>query len=134
MSAPRLRTHDLPAAPRNRRGDVHASRRQGRERRGYQPPVAAPRTELARYIISSGPRVLVRYGSPAAGSLWDEPAGGEGKRYLVERRLDFGSLPHLLADYLEQSRLRDCPAMVVDLGVGAESARRSWPPAASLAA
>lgn len=128
------------APPRPRRYQTGAYDHAGRRRlkapctRRSVPRPPAPRTELARYTISSGTRLLVRYGAPGAGSLWDEPADGDGKRYLVEPRVDLVSLPYLLADYLEQSRLRDCPAMVVDLGPGEDLPRRCWPPSASLAA
>jgi hypothetical protein len=97
-------------------------------------PTGQPRTELARYTISSGTRALVRYGPAGKGSLWDEPVAGDGKRYLVERRVDVGSLPHLLADYLQQSRLRDCPAMIVDLDPHTALRAPSWPPTAAAAA
>jgi hypothetical protein len=55
---------------------------------------------------------------------------------MVESRVDCSSMPHLLADYLEQSERRDCPAMIVDLDFGVpdedrQPSRTQWPPTAS---
>lgn len=77
--------------------------------------MTGPRDELARYELTSGVRALVQYGSQTTGSLWDEPVDHPDKAYLVERRVDCASLPHLIADYIKQSRRRHCPAMIVDL-------------------
>jgi hypothetical protein len=121
-------------ARRLRRANERALRPQRRHCRTALPTPSGTGTEVARYTISSGTRALVRYGSGPAGSLWDEPVDGHGDRYLVEPRVDYASLPHLLADYLEQSRLRDCPAMIVDLGPGTVRRHIAWPPTAAMVA
>lgn len=69
---------------------------------------------VASYEISQGKRQLVVYGRGTALSLWDEPAGGgEGPCYLVEQRIDRMALPWVIEDYIDQSRRRDQPAMLV---------------------
>ena len=65
------------------------------------------RTELARYHINSGARVL--YGQRINGCvrITDRPASGSGRSYLVERELEqdgYSALKALVADYIEQSR------------------------------
>jgi len=68
------------------------------------------RTELARYAVASGERVL--YGQRIDGCvrITDRPASGEGRSYLVERGLEhdgYGALKALVADYLHQARELD---------------------------
>jgi hypothetical protein len=68
------------------------------------------RTELARYRVSSGERVL--HGQRIAGCvrITDRPAAGGGRAYLVERELErdgYGALKALVTDYLEQARELD---------------------------
>jgi hypothetical protein len=68
------------------------------------------RTELARYEISSGERVL--YGQRINGTVrvTDRPAGGQGRSYLVERELEkdgYSALKALIADYIAQARELD---------------------------
>lgn len=67
---------------------------------------------VATYVISTGVRELVTYGRSPGMSLWDEPVG-DGPRYLVERRIDRAVLPWVVADYVNQSRRRGEPAMVM---------------------
>jgi hypothetical protein len=60
------------------------------------------RTELARYHVSSGERVL--YGQRINGCvrITDRPACGPGRSYLVERELEqdgYSALKALVADY-----------------------------------
>jgi hypothetical protein len=67
-------------------------------------------TELARYELSSGERVL--YGQRINGCvrITDRPASGPGRSYLVERELEqdgYSALKALVADYSEQSRELD---------------------------
>jgi hypothetical protein len=67
-------------------------------------------TELARYVLSSGERVL--YGQRINGCvrITDRPASGPGRSYLVERELEqdgYSALKALVADYIEQSRELD---------------------------
>jgi len=71
------------------------------------------RTELARYHVSSGERVL--YGQRVNGCvrITDRPASGAGRSYLVERECEqdgYSALQALVSDYIEQSReLDDVP-------------------------
>jgi hypothetical protein len=65
------------------------------------------RTELARYVVSSGERVL--YGQQIDGGVrvTDRPGSGCGRSYLVERQLEHDGYPALmalLADYIERAR------------------------------
>ncbi|HEX4836960.1 MAG TPA: hypothetical protein VFV03_00325 [Solirubrobacteraceae bacterium] len=67
-------------------------------------------TELERYRVSSGERVL--YVQRVSGSvrITDRPASGQGRSYLVERKLEedgYGALKALLVDYIEQARELD---------------------------
>lgn len=68
------------------------------------------RTELSRYEISDGERVL--YGQRINGTVrvTDRPAGGQGRSYLVERELErdgYSALKALIADYIGQARELD---------------------------
>ena len=68
------------------------------------------RTELARYEVSSGERVL--YGQRINGCvrITDRPASGSGRSYLVERELEqdgYSALKALVADYTHQARVLD---------------------------
>jgi len=64
-------------------------------------------TELERYAISSGERVL--YGQRISGCvrLTDRPASGSGRSYLIERELEqdgYEALKALVADYIAQAQ------------------------------
>lgn len=81
-------------------------------------PSAAPQvgqlTELGRYSVSGGERVL--YGQRIKGSvrITDRPASGAGRAYLVERELEqdgYSALKALVADYTEQARDLDAIPM-----------------------
>jgi hypothetical protein len=78
-----------------------------------QPPKVGERTELARYSVSSGERII--YGQRINGTvrITDRPASGDGRSYLVERELEqdgYSALKALVADYIEQAnRLDDVP-------------------------
>jgi hypothetical protein len=74
------------------------------------PPAVGQRTELARYRVSSGERVI--YGQRINGCvrITDRPASGAGRSYLVERECEqdgYSALKALVADYLEQAREQD---------------------------
>ncbi|MHB8492795.1 MAG: hypothetical protein ACYDA6_11370 [Solirubrobacteraceae bacterium] len=81
----------------------------------WSPPAPRPvhvgeRTELARYSVSSGERVL--YGQRINGCvrITDRPASGVGRSYLVERGLErdgYSALKALVTDYLGQARELD---------------------------
>ena len=83
--------------------------------RSSSPPQAAmarplgvgERTELARYCVSAGERVI--YGQRINGCvrITDRPVSGNGRSYLVERECEqdgYSALKALVADYVEQSR------------------------------
>jgi hypothetical protein len=76
-------------------------------------PTVGQRTELARYTIPTGERVL--YGQRVDGvvRVSDHPVGGSGRRYLVERELEsdgYAALQAIVSDYIAQAaRLRHIP-------------------------
>jgi hypothetical protein len=75
-------------------------------------PVVGQRTELARYTVSEGERIL--YGQRIDGivRVIDRPAIQGGRAYLVERELDTkGELDALIADYLQQATKLDTPPL-----------------------
>jgi hypothetical protein len=77
-------------------------------------PVVGKRTELARYTVAEGERIL--YGQRIDGivRVTDRPAGESGRAYLVERGLETTSeLDALIADYLQQAAKLDCPPVAV---------------------
>ena len=66
------------------------------------------RVELGRYTISAGERVI--YGQRVLGvvRVVDVPAGGRGRRYIVERGLtSMSELEAIVADYLQQAAAWD---------------------------
>jgi hypothetical protein len=72
------------------------------------------RTELARYSVSGGERVL--YGQRINGTvrITDRPAAGDGRSFLVERELEqdgYSALKALIADYIEQAHTLDAIPM-----------------------
>ena len=69
---------------------------------------ASERVELGRYTISAGERVI--YGQRVLGvvRVVDVPAGGRGRRYIIERGLSsMSELEAIVADYLQQAALWD---------------------------
>jgi hypothetical protein len=83
------------------------------------------RVELARYSLSADERVI--YGQRVLGvvRLVDEPADGNGRRYIIERELTvMAELEAIVADYLEQAAAWDlipasgcCPLLADDTAV-----------------
>ena len=66
------------------------------------------RVELARYRLGAGERVV--YGQRVLGvvRLVDEPAEGNGRRFIIERELTvMAELEAIVADYLEQAAAWD---------------------------
>ena len=73
------------------------------------------RVELARYTVSAGERILIGQRVNGIVRISDVPVT-RGRSYLVERELEqdgYSALQALVADYLQQSRLRDEPAILV---------------------
>jgi hypothetical protein len=66
-----------------------------------RPPSVGVRTELARYTIPAGERVLYGQRVDDVDRVTDRPAGSKGRSYLVERELETkGELDALVRDYL----------------------------------
>ena len=64
--------------------------------------------ELARYTVSSGERVIRGQRVLGVVRLFDDPACGEGRHYVIERELTvMAELDAILTDYLEQSGRTD---------------------------
>jgi hypothetical protein len=82
-------------------------------------PKVGERTELARYTIPAGERILVGQRVDGVVRLTDIPASPGGRAYLVERELEQdgnGALKALIADYLHQAQvLADVPMGVSPL-------------------
>lgn len=77
------------------------------------PPVG-PRTEVGRYRVSSGERVLYGQRINRRVRLSDRPADGTGRSYLVEAGLEvdgFEALKTLVVDYIEQAGKLDMVPM-----------------------
>lgn len=70
-----------------------------------------PATEIARYTISSGERVLLGRSRGDGVEISDVPASGSGRHYLVERGLHGAdAIAALVSDYLRQAAILDaCP-------------------------
>ena len=66
------------------------------------------RVELARYTVSAGERVIYAQRVLGVVRLVDEPADGDGRRYVIERELTvMAELDAIVADYLEQAATWD---------------------------
>ncbi len=66
------------------------------------------RLELGRYAVDGGERVVYALSANGVLDLIDLPAGGRGRRYLIERGLDLrsrGTLSALVDDYLAQAAM-----------------------------
>ena len=78
-----------------------------------RPPGVGERTELARYRVSAGERVI--YGQRVNGCvrITDCPSSGVGRSFLIERELErdgLSALKALVVDYAEQAlELDDVP-------------------------
>lgn len=134
LKASRGRIRDTPAG--NERLPLYATAAHPDEIRGYgsdahwrttaprEPevpgePSVGRRTELARYSVSSGERVI--FGQRIAGSvrLSDSPADGSGRKYVIERELERdgrAAMEALIADYLEQAHELDSVPMFAERG------------------
>ena len=66
------------------------------------------RVVLARYTVAAGERVIYGQRVLDVVRLVDEPADGEGRRYVIERELTvMAELEAIVADYLEQAAIWD---------------------------
>ena len=81
-------------------------------------PTVGERVELGRYRINTGERILHGQRINGVVRVTDNPASSGGRAYVVERELEhdgYSALQALIADYLDESRRRDEPAIVVNL-------------------
>ena len=75
-------------------------------------PLVGKRTELARYTVAEGERILYDQRIDGIVRITDRPAGQGGRAYLVERGLETKTeLDALVADYLQQATKLDCPPL-----------------------
>jgi hypothetical protein len=73
--------------------------------------IAGERVTLGRYRTADGERNVIGQRVCGVVRVSDVPAGGRGRRYLVERELTSkAELDALVADYLHQARVHAaCP-------------------------
>lgn len=79
-----------------------------------QQPRIGERTELGRYTVSSGERVLYGQRINGAVRITDRPASGAGRSYIVEREMQvdgYSALQTLVSEYVEQARAFDAIPM-----------------------
>ena len=89
--------------------DIDALRREG--------------TEIARYRVTSGERLVIGRRGCGGAELVDAPANGEGPAYHVDRGcLDGAVLEAFLKDYLAQAECLDrCPMSTAAIGILVDS-------------
>ena len=105
-SATWMQNRERETSPSNDPGSDCAPRRRA--------PGVGQRTELARYTVSEGERIL--YGQRIDGivRVTDRPVTVGGRAYLVERELETKTeLDALIADYLQQAIKLDSPPLAV---------------------
>jgi hypothetical protein len=73
--------------------------------------IGAEGTELARYRVSAGERVLMGWRRGGGVEVTDRPLQGRARAYLVDRGFrGFEQLAAFLSDYVDQARRLDaCP-------------------------
>jgi hypothetical protein len=77
-------------------------------------PIVGKRTELARYTVAEGERILYGQRIDAIVRVTDRPATDGGRVYLVERGLETKSeLDALVVDYLQQATKLNSPPLAV---------------------
>jgi len=69
----------------------------------HQTPKIGDLTELERYRVSSGERILYAQQINGGMRITDRPAAGAGRSYLVDRELEQDELSALVADYIAQA-------------------------------
>ncbi len=80
-------------------------------------------TEIARYRISAGERVVIGRRASGGTELLDTPASGEGPAYYVDRGWqDSVILEAFIRDYLQQAECLDqCPMSPAAIGTVLDS-------------
>jgi hypothetical protein len=74
--------------------------------RSHKRPASGALTEVGRYEITEGERVICGQRTNGRVTLKDTPAEGEGRTYVIERDLQddgYSALKALVADYIEQA-------------------------------
>lgn len=120
---PRQQPGDLEAEQLSYATAVHASEVSGfgssaTWRAGSRPSIAPVlptvqirgSTELARYTVSAGQRILCGQRVNSSVRVTDRPSSGGGRSYLVESGMELdggGALEALVADYVAQARELD---------------------------
>ncbi len=76
-------------------------------------------TEIARYRVSTGERLVIGRRGRGGAELVDAPASGEGRAYHVDRGWhDGGVMEAFVRDYLEQAECLDrCPMSAAAIGI-----------------
>jgi len=80
-------------------------------------------TEIARYQVTSGERLVISRRGYGGAELVDAPATGEGPAYHVDRGWqDGGMMEAFLKDYLAQAECLDrCPMSPAAIGIVVDS-------------
>jgi hypothetical protein len=89
-----------------------------------RPGRTGVRTELTRYTLPPGERILYDQRVDGVVRVTDVPARGRGRAYLVERELEqdgYGALNAMISDYLEQAQLLEDVPMAVSPITGIRS-------------
>ena len=74
--------------------------------------ITAAGTELARYRVSSGERVVMGRRRSGGVEITDRPLQGRARAYLVDRGVRcFEQLAHYVAAYVDQAKRLDCCPM-----------------------
>jgi hypothetical protein len=77
-----------------------------------RPPVVGARTELARYRVVEGERIVCGQRVDGVVRVTDRPAGEDGRAYLIERGLETkAELDALVADYVAQAERLGMPPL-----------------------
>jgi hypothetical protein len=79
--------------------------------------IGSGQTELIRYRISSGERVLLASRSRAGVRLWDCPVSGEGPSYEVDRDLNDGDQVEAFVRAYELEAIRIDASPMSDEGI-----------------
>ncbi len=91
---------------------------------GRDTATVGKRTELARYTIPAGERILHGQRVNGVVRVTDVPARGRGRAYLIERGLEedgYEALKALVSDYVEQAQLLSNVPMAVSPATGTQS-------------
>ncbi|MGH2870408.1 MAG: hypothetical protein ACRDNK_22925, partial [Solirubrobacteraceae bacterium] len=105
---------ERPDAARQKRPNVADGDAAPGQHRPRRCGLTGARIELARYVISSGERLVCAQRIFGVVRVVDLPAGGGGRSYLVERELEqdgYDALKALVAEYLRVAGRLDAVPM-----------------------